>query len=287
MRFDEPLSKYTSLRVGGPADALAQPDSRASLVALVSLCQKREVPLLLLGAGFNTLVRDAGVRGVVLRLHAFRELAIRPEARLRAEAGVTHASACRFCAEHGLAGLEFAVGIPGTVGGWLAMNAGVPGREMKDAVERIERLDAETGEIRELDAAELRFRYRALDRPERTILLCATFALEPAEPAAIRERMRELLAERRASQPVDRLSCGSVFMNPPGDHAGRLIEAAGLKGAREGGAEISSLHANFIVNRDRASAADVLRLIDRARGEVARRFGIELETEVKIVGGEV
>jgi UDP-N-acetylmuramate dehydrogenase len=192
---------------------------------------------------------------------------------------------CRFCADEGLAGLEFAVGIPGTVGGWLAMNAGIGVREMKDAVASVEWLESASGEIREVDAAELGFRYRALDRPTGTVLLAGRFRLEPDAPDAIRARMRALLAKRRGAQPVDQLSCGSVFVNPPGDYAGRLIEQAGLKGTREGGAEISTLHGNFIVNRGGASASDVTRLIERARAEVARRFGIDLETEVVRMGG--
>jgi UDP-N-acetylmuramate dehydrogenase len=282
--FDEPMAKYTSLRVGGPADALARPGSREELVALVALCRERGAAILPLGAGFNTLALDAGVRAVVVRLSGLRAIERLEGARLRAEAGATHASVCRRAADEGLAGLEFAVGIPGTVGGWLAMNAGIPEREMKDVVERVELLEPDAPGPREVEARELGFRYRALELPAGALILSATFALEPDEPERIRARMKAYLDARRDRQPVDQPSCGSVFENPPGDHAGRLIEAAGLKGEREGNARISTLHANFIVNLGGASAADVLRLIERTRDEVRRRTGVELRTEVKIRG---
>lgn len=264
---------------------MARPASRQELAALVAWCRQHEIPLLVLGAGFNTLVRDGGVRGVVVRLHALRRLERDPQGRVVAEAGVTHTRACRFAAKRGLAGLEFAVGIPGTVGGWLAMNAGIGTRDTQDAVERVDWLEA-GGELRSVPAGELRFRYRALERPPGTLLLGAVFRTEPDEPAAIRARMRTFLDARRDAQPIDERSCGSVFVNPEGDYAGRLIEAAGLKGRREGGAEISRVHANFIVNTGNALASDVLRLIEVARVAVASRFDVELETEVQIAGDE-
>ncbi len=203
-----------------------------------------------------------------------------------AESGASHSRVTRFCAEQGRSGLEFAVGIPGTVGGWLAMNAGIGSREMKDVVERIELMDFTTGHVQELDAEQLSFRYRALELPAQTVLLSARFRTQPDEREQIRARMSQFLAERRETQPVDRLSCGSVFKNPPDDYAGRLIESAGLKGRRVGGAEISTIHANFIVNRGGATTADVLRLVDQARTEVLRQFGIQLEPEVRVLGEE-
>jgi len=277
------MARHTSLRVGGPADALARPASADELSALARLCAEHDQPLLALGRGFNAIALDAGVRAVVVQLGELRALA-RDGDRVRAEAGVTHSTMTRFCADEGLAGLEFAVGIPGTVGGWLAMNAGVPQREMKDVCERVEWLDGRTGERHDVSAAELGWHYRRLELPARALVLAGRFALEPDQPAAIRERMREYMERRRATQPVNEPSCGSVFKNPPGDKAGRLIEAAGLKGAEAGGARISTLHANFIVNRGDASAADVLELIERARDEVQRRFGVALEREVHLLG---
>ena len=286
MAFDEPLSKHTSLRVGGPADAMARPASRAELGELLTLCREHELPLCVLGAGFNSIAPDAGLRCLVVRLHGLRTLECDEAGGVRAESGASHASVTRFCAERGLSGLEFAVGIPGTVGGWLAMNAGTSSREMKDVVDHIELMDPATGQVRELNAEQVRFRYRALEVPAHTVLLGARFRTQPGQREEIRAHMRQLMAERRETQPVDQLSCGSVFKNPPGDAAGRLIESAGLKGRREGGAEISTVHANFIVNRGGATTADVLRLVDRARTEVLRQFGIQLEPEVRVLGEE-
>jgi UDP-N-acetylmuramate dehydrogenase len=278
----EPLSRHTSLRVGGPADALVRADDAGELAWLAALCAERGVSLFVLGAGFNTLVRDGGIRGVVVRLAGLRAIELRG-GEIRAEAGVTHSQLTRFAAQAGLAGLEFGVGIPGTLGGWLAMNAGTREREIGNAVVALDWLAG--GARSEQPAGALRFSYRKLERPAGTILLGARLALVPDDPSAIRERMRAQLEARRATQPVDQPSCGSVFKNPAGDFAGRLIEAAGLKGLRCGGAKISELHANFIVTSD-ARAADVLELIGRARRGVAERFGVELETEVQIVGEE-
>ena len=284
VRFDEPTSRYTSLRVGGPADALARPSTRAEVAAVVALCREHGESWTVLGNGFNAIVRDRGLRGVVLRLSELRGLEADGAGEVYAESGVTHTTLTRFCAEHGLAGLEFAVGIPGTVGGWLVMNAGIPEREMVDLVSRVEYLEPESGAIRDVAASELAWSYRRLALAPGAIVLAARFSTEPDEPEAIRARMRSHLDHRRETQPVNEPSCGSVFKNPPGDRAGRLIEAAGLKGTRHGGAEISTLHANFIVNRGEATAADVLALIEQARSTVAERFGVELETEVRVLG---
>ncbi len=251
---------------------------------LSRLCRASGVPLLVLGKGFNTLVRDGGVRGVVVLLQALRGLECDDSGRVEAEAGVTHTTLTRFCADRGLAGLEFAVGIPGTVGGWLYMNAGIPDREMRDVVESLSYLDAASSEIVEVAASDVAWTYRHLALPEGAVLVSGRFCLEPDDPDAIRVRMRQHMNHRRETQPVDQLSCGSVFVNPEGDHAGRLIEAAGLKGEHSGSARISDVHANFIVNEGHASAADVLALIERARSAVRERFDIDLETEVRIVG---
>ena len=279
---DEPLARHTSLRVGGPADALVRADSADELEALAALCSAHRTPLCVLGAGFNTLVRDGGIRGVVVRLAGLRAIE-RRGAEIRAEAGVTHTQLTRFAAQEGLAGLEFGVGIPGTLGGWLAMNAGTREREIGAAVASVDLLAG--GARATAPRSALRFAYRKLERPADAILLAARLALEPGDPSAIRARMRDQLEARRATQPVDQPSCGSVFKNPTGDFAGRLIEAAGLKGLRCGGAQISELHANFIVTSG-ASASDVLELIARARAAVKQRFGVELETEVRIMGEE-
>lgn len=272
--------------MGGPADAFARIESRDELARVALWCRARGVPLLVLGGGFNLLVRDGGVRGVVARLAGLRDVALGPDGSLRAEAGASHSAVTRFAADHGRAGLEFAIGIPGTVGGWIAMNAGTREREMKDVVTSVELFDPAPGVIVTRARAELVFRYRHTELPHGAIVLGASFATTADSPDAIRERHKSLMARRRATQPVDQPSCGSTFVNPPGDFAGRLIEAAGLKGAAVGGAMISPLHANFIVTRPGARAADVLALIGRARDTVRAKTGVSLETEVRIVGDE-
>jgi UDP-N-acetylmuramate dehydrogenase len=278
------MSRYTSLRIGGPADAVARPATLDVLLRLLQLCRTRAIPVLPVGGGFNLLVRDGGFRGMAVQLGNLRELGLEPDGTLRVAAGVRHTSVSRFCTENGRSGLEFAVGIPGTVGGWMRMNAGTREREMKDVVEAVSIADSSGGEIRELASSQLHFRYRELELEPGAIVVGARLRTCEEDPERVRARMQALLEERRATQPVDRISCGSVFRNPEGDHAGRLIEAAGLKGTQSGGAEISKVHANFIVNRGGAAASDVLRLIELARSEVARRFSVELETEVQIVG---
>lgn len=285
VRFDVPLSRFTSLRVGGAADALATPPDREALRRCLRACAAQRLPLLVLGNGFNTLVRDGGIDGAVLRLQSLRGLRREGGGDLVAEAGVSHASLTRHCVEAGLAGLEFAAGIPGTVGGWVAMNAGVPDRELKDVVRAVELMDAE-GASRCLPAAALRFEYRRAALPEGAVVVAAAFRVRESTREAVQGEVDRHLGRRARTQPLDVPSCGSVFKNPPGDFAGRLIEAAGLKGKRVGGAEISEVHANFIVNRGGATARDVLALIDAAREGVRERTGIELEPEVRIVGRE-
>ena len=259
-------------------------DAREELAQLLVLCRSRALPICVLGGGFNTLVRDGGIRGVVVRLQGLRRLDREPSGTLYAEAGVTHSTVVRFCADQGLTGLEFAVGIPGTVGGWLAMNAGTPSHEMKDLVRCVEILDPASGTVDTRERAQLHFTYRKLELSSGAVLLAARFETAPGDPQEIRAAMQRHMSKRREAQPVDQLSCGSVFKNPPDDHSGRLIEAAGLKGAREGAAEISDLHANFIINRGGASASDVLRLIARARAAVEKQFHVSLETEVRVIG---
>jgi UDP-N-acetylmuramate dehydrogenase len=286
VRFDVPLARLTSLCVGGPADAVAAPGDRAELAALLGLCSAQRIPHHLIGNGFNTLAPDAPLAGVVIQLSRLRGLEERPGGRLRAEAGVSHSQVSRFCAQRGLSGLEFAAGIPGTVGGWLAMNAGIPAREMKDVVAEVEVMSPTGRRVRHLERGRLRFVYRALrGLAPGSVLLSALFEVAPCDPQRVRARVDELLARRAATQPLDVRSCGSVFKNPPGDFAGRLIESVGLKGHRIGGAEISPVHGNFITNTGGASASDVLALICEARRRVRERTGARLDCEVRVLGG--
>ncbi len=285
VRFDFPMSRCTSLRVGGPADALATPADRGELARLLAVCRAERLPHVVLGAGFNTLVQDGGIDGVVIRLGELRRLEERPGGLLRAEAGVSHNQLVKLCLARGYSGLAFGAGIPGTVGGWVAMNAGVPERETGDVVREIEVMSPSGRRLRHLPRERLRFRYRGLrGLAPGSLIVSALLEVGIAEPASVRAEALRMLERRAHSQPLDVPSCGSVFVNPPGDFAGRLIEAAGLKGRRIGGAQLSPVHANFIVNLGGASARDVLALIELAREAVAAASGVRLATEVRILG---
>lgn len=286
VRFDVPMSRLTSLRVGGPADAVVAPHDRAELCTLLRICASERIPHQVLGGGFNTLALDCGLSGVVIQLGRFRRIEERPGGALRVEAGVSHSQVTRFCSQRGLAGLEFGAGIPGTLGGWLAMNAGIPDREMKDVVLELEVVSPTGRHTRHVPAAALRFVYRALrGLSPGSVIVSALLRVTPSTPTEVRAAVDRLLARRATTQPLSVPSCGSVFKNPPGDFAGRLIEASGLKGHRVGGAQISPLHANFIANTGGATAADVLALIHEAQTRVQRSSGARLRREVRIVGG--
>jgi UDP-N-acetylmuramate dehydrogenase len=285
IEFDISLARHTSLRIGGPADAIATPADLAELKELLSICEEYALPTMVLGGGFNVLVLEGGIRGVVLRLKKLRRIERAGPNLISVEAGASHATVTRYCIEHALTGLEFSAGIPGTLGGWISMNAGIGVREMKDVVFDIDVLDPAGRRVLEIAHDQLDFRYRALRGLEPgSIIVAARLQIEESERAKVQSEVDRLLAHRQASQPIDIPSCGSVFRNPPGHFAGQLIEAAGLKGAREGAAEISPVHANFIVNHGGATATDVIRLIERARTKVAEETGIRLETEVKLLG---
>jgi UDP-N-acetylmuramate dehydrogenase len=288
VRFDVPLARHTSLRVGGPADALATPADRDDLARLLAICTRHRLPHLVLGAGFNTLALDAGVDGVVIQLGRLRRLEERPGGTLRAEAGVSHNQLIKFCLRGGFSGLEFGAGIPGTVGGWIAMNAGIPAREVQHVVRELEVMAPTGGAARHLERAALRFVYRGLrGLAPGSLILSALLAVSFSTPARVKAEVDGLLARRSQTQPLDVPSCGSVFKNPRGDHAGRLIEAAGLKGHRIGGAQISPVHANFIANVGGASAADVLALMHEAQARVLAQTGLRLVPEVKVIGRKI
>ncbi len=285
VRFDVPMSRLTSLRVGGPADAVAAPRDRAALCRLLRVCSAHRIPHQVLGSGFNTLALDGPLPGVVIQLGRFRRIEERPGGTLRVEAGVSHSQITRFCVGRGLGGLEFGAGIPGTLGGWLAMNAGIPDREIGDVVLEVETVSPTGRHRRHLGRSSLRFSYRALrGLAPGSVLLSALLRVELSRPETVRKEVDRLLALRASRQPLNVPSCGSVFKNPPGDHAGRLIECAGLKGRRIGGAQISPVHANFIANLGGATASDVLALIREAQSRVLEASGQRLVPEVRIVG---
>ncbi len=285
VRFDVPMSDFTSLRVGGPVDAMATPGDRRALARVLRVCAAHRIPLAVIGKGFNSIVRDRGLTGVALRLSRFRNLSVRPGKLVRSESGVSHTQLTRFCEARGLAGLEFGAGIPGTLGGWITMNAGTREREVKDVVCELEVMSPTGARIRHLGRQFLRFGYRALrGLAPGSVILSALLEIRISTPAKVKAEVNRLLTERANSQPLDLPSCGSVFKNPPGNFAGRLIEAASLKGERIGGAQISTTHANFIINTGGATASDVISLIARARTLVRFRTGIILEPEVKVLG---
>lgn len=279
----EPMSRHTSWRVGGPADTLYMPADVDDLAAFLRTLTPQE-PIHWVGLGSNLLVRDKGVRGtVIMTSGALSGLSLIDGQRVRAEAGVPSAKVARFCVTHGLSGAEFLAGIPGTVGGALAMNAGAFGGEFWSLVEAVETIDRH-GERRTRPASNYTVGYRSVKVPATEWFVAAHLKLAQGEHAQARALIKSLLARRGATQPTQLPNAGSVFKNPPGDHAARLIEAAGLKGHSIGGACISELHANFIVNAGNATAADIEQLIAHVRTVVERRFGVRLETEVRVIG---
>jgi UDP-N-acetylmuramate dehydrogenase len=279
---DEPMSKHTTWRVGGPADVYYSPRCRDELLDFVRSLDA-DTPVYFVGLGSNLLVRDGGIRGVVVAtgqaLNGLRNLG---GGVVEAEAGVPCTVVARACSRWELGPAEFFAGIPGSVGGALRMNAGAFGGETWGKVIEVDVVDRRGGaHTRGRDLYQVG--YRNVRGPLEEWFLAARFKFDEHYTAAA-DRIRTLVAERKASQPLGLPSCGSVFRNPPGDHAARLIEAAGLKGARVGGAEVSPKHANFIINTGGATAADIEALIERVRDTVQARHGVRLDTEVQIVG---
>lgn len=283
VKFDEPLARHTSWHVGGPADAYYTPRSREELSNFLSALPE-SIPVYWLGLGSNVLVRDGGIRGVVVSLHSgLNELIRVGETLISAEAGVPCARIARQCARWLLGPAEFFAGIPGTVGGALAMNAGAWGGEIWPHVVEVD-VVTRAGRRLTRTANEYRYGYRRVDMPCGEEWFVATRLQFQADPMASQERIRDLLEARRAKQPIGAWSCGSTFTNPPGDHAARLIEVTGLKGTAKGGAVISEKHANFLINTGHATAADIEALIHFVQAEVYERQGVSLQTEVRIIG---
>jgi UDP-N-acetylmuramate dehydrogenase len=285
LKRHEPLAPYTTWRVGGPAERFYRPADGNDLVEFLRTLPPDE-PLLWLGLGSNLLVRDGGFRGTVIAVAgALNGLHSPSPGVIEAEAGVACSKVARFAVRNGLSGAEFLAGIPGTLGGALAMNAGAWGGETWRLVESVRSVDRQ-GRVRERPAASYTVGYRSVQGPPRDWFLAARLALAPAvgDPEDGPRRIQGLLAERAARQPTGVASAGSVFRNPPGDYAARLIEACGLKGECRGGACVSPKHANFIVNGGTASAADIEALIELIGERVEREQGLRLQPEVRIVG---
>ncbi len=289
--FGEPMSAYTTFQVGGPADVLALPRDESELEELVERCTSEELESTVIGGGANTLVLDGGVRGVVISLSkGFRQITLEEApgetARIESGAGVKIPALVRFATAGGWEGMECLSGVPGTVGGALAMNAGTGKRFIEDSVESIRWIRLSQGGVERLLAGEIQFGYRTALFPEPGIVTSICFRVIRKDSEKLRTFLQADAKARRERQPWGMPCAGSIFRNPPGDFAGRLIESAGLKGRRIGGAEVSEVHGNFIVNRGGAKAADVLRLIDEIRAEVKRKHHTELELELRVIGEE-
>jgi UDP-N-acetylmuramate dehydrogenase len=283
VHFNCPMAPYTTFRVGGNAEALCAVKDLAQLMQLLAFVRKESLPYLVVGKGSNILVRDGGLKGIALLLKGELEGVEEKEGTIHAGGGLGLSELVRFSHKQGLAGLEFLAGIPGTVGGAVAMNAGAWGKSTGDVVTTVEILTAD-GERGIMSGSQLQFGYRRAVLPAGAVVVKARFKGTPDRPEAIGERIRDYLERRKAGQPLDYPSAGSVFKNPPHDYAGRLIESVGLKGKRVGGAMISDKHANVIVNVGGARAEDVLALMDTARQRVREQTGIDLEPEIKVVG---
>ena len=285
MKEAEPLASRTSFGIGGPAEFFLELGRPEAIEKAIQDCCERDIPYLLLGAGTNLLVADRGVEGLVVRV-VNREHEV-DGTRVRAGAGLKMMRLARIVADANLRGFEFAIGVPGTVGGAVYQDAGCWGRELREVLVEAEGFVPGKGRLTWTPLAlKLGYRTSALRDGDLSgaLVVSATVQLQRGDGEEARQLMARLTRERNETQPIKTKNCGSVFKNPTGDSAGRLVQAAGLKGAREGAAVVSSLHGNFIVNEGGATAVDVRRLIERVMAEVKRRFGIQLEPEVEMVG---
>jgi UDP-N-acetylmuramate dehydrogenase len=282
-KFEEPLKRYTAWKIGGPADALLEPRSVDELIEATERAGEHEVPVTILGGGTNVLVRDGGIRGLTIRLaKALTSIEIEG-AHVTADAGVLYPVLANTTAGRGLAGLEFATGIPGTVGGAVYMNAGAYGSETTEVLDWADVfMDHRVVRMENRDL-ELSYRHSALHENPGWIVLRAGYVLIPGDPLELKARIKEFRAQRMNGSP-NRPSCGSTFKRPEGDFPGRVIEAAGLKGTRVGRIEVSPVHANYFVNLGDGTAQQALELIELVRQRVREKLGIELEPEVRVIG---
>ncbi len=286
--FHCPMVQYTTFRIGGKADALCFVESLEKLQQLFSYLSRESIPFAVLGKGSNLLIRNGGFEGVLINLKgdlATIETDKENTRELTAGGGLGLGDLMTYCCQKGLGGLEFLAGIPGTVGGAVAMNAGAFGEEVESVIKSIQVLTSE-GKLTTKHRSELAFSYRNLSLPEKSIVVRASFRYERKSREMVSRIVSDYLKRRKATQPLEYPSAGSIFRNPLNDYAGRLIEQVGLKGKKVGGAMISPKHANYIVNTGEAKAEDVLSLMGLTRQKVKEDTGIELETEIRIIGGK-
>ena len=284
MLFNVPMSEYTSLMIGGTADVMAFPQDEGDLKDLLAFAETKDFPFYVVGGGTNLLVRDGGVRGIVINMsEGFKDIVWQDETKAIVGSGVKLAELLDQSKEKGLSGLEFAAGIPGTVGGAVAMNAGAYGSEMKDIVEGVELL-GKKGQKLFMPKSEIQFSYRKTELPKGAVVIRAHMRFEKKSTAEIKARIKELRERRKTTAAISFPNAGSIFKNPEGMFAGKLIEEAGLKGERSGDAQVSEVHANCIVNLGRARAKEVLQLMALIRDRVYSRKGVVLEPEIKVVG---
>lgn len=278
------LAPLTTFRIGGPAALFLEPESESDLVAVSEAIREADITVAILGKGSNVLVADAGFDGLVLRLGRGYRWSGRDGDRLTAGGSMPLPALAGVALAHGLSGLEFGVAIPASLGGAVTMNAGAHGGELSDVLESVDAFGLAEGATRRIPAAQAGFSYRRSSLPPDAVVVGATVRLTPGDAPQIRARMAEAREWRRRTQPLAEPNCGSVFTNPPGDHAARLIEDAGAKGRRVGHASVSTKHANFIVASDGATAADVVTLIREVQDLVQERSGIRLVPEVRLIG---
>jgi UDP-N-acetylmuramate dehydrogenase len=280
---DEPLKYHTLVKIGGKADFLVWPTTYEQVVDVIRLKEKYQLPFTLLGNGSNVIVRDGGIRGIVMQLKHLAEIKVEGE-KIIAQSGADIKAVSRFALEHSLTGLEFACGIPGSVGGAIMMNAGAYGGEVKDVLDHV-KVVTQKGELKTLYKDDLQLGYRtSIISKTHDIVLEVVFQLEKGDPQKIKAKMDDLTFQRESKQPLEYPSVGSVFKRPPGYFAGKLIQDSGLQGKGVGGAEVSTKHAGFIINKNNATAADYIATIEMVRKTVKEKFGVELELEVKIIG---
>lgn len=283
IKTNEPLSRYTYTKTGGPADYLAFPTTRQELKDLLVRARKQKMPVTTLGNSSNLIIKDGGIRGLVIMLPEFNKIEVKKQ-QITAEAGAAIIAVTKAASQASLTGLEFAAGIPGSVGGAIFMNAGAYGGEIANVVSSIDEILPDGREV-QISGSDLHFGYRhSIVQENHGIVVAATFNLEVGQQPQIQDKMDELNALRRSKQPLEYPSCGSVFKRPQGHFTGPLIIKAGLQGKSIGGAQVSNKHAGFIINTGNATATDYLQLIQLIQKTVKEKFAVQLETEVRIIG---